>query len=160
MTATIHQMLQKARRAVLRRGVPYDDADDLVQEAYLRVEQFERKHKARSQEALLVSAAVNLSIDRARRQSRSPFAEPDCDLLSIADATPLPDEIVRAQDQLRHAAEGLDQLNEETRRMLLSHRIDGLTYDEIGQREGMNPKAVQKRVLRATLFLLKWMDEW
>lgn len=29
----LSEMLRKARTAVLRRGVPFDEADDLVQEA-------------------------------------------------------------------------------------------------------------------------------
>lgn len=160
MTTAIHQMLRKARLAVLRRGVSHADADDLVQDAFLKVEQFERRHAVRSQEALLVTAAVNLSIDRARSQKSAPFDRSGRDLTGIADATPLPDEIVQAQDQLRHAAEGLERLGEKARRLLLAHRIDGLTFEQIGRREQMTAKAVQKRVARATLFMMKWMEEW
>jgi DNA-directed RNA polymerase specialized sigma24 family protein len=69
-------MLAKARRAVLRRGVPEQDADELVQEAFLRIERYERAQRARSREALLVTAAVNLSIDRHRRDARAPFPPP------------------------------------------------------------------------------------
>jgi len=52
------EMLRKARAAVLRRGVASDEADDLVQEAFLRLEGYERANAMRSKEAFLVSAAM------------------------------------------------------------------------------------------------------
>jgi RNA polymerase sigma factor (sigma-70 family) len=153
------EMLAKARRAVLRRGVSEEDADELVHDAFLRIEQFERAHQARSREALLVTAAVNLSIDRQRRRARSPFVELD-DLQAIADRTPDPAQIVEQQARLRHAAAGLQQLPERTRRILLARRLDGLPYAEIAEREGMTVAAVEKQVARATLQLTRWMGEW
>jgi len=82
-------MLAKAKRAVVRRGIAEQDADELVQEAFLRIERYERDQTARSREALLVTAAVNLSIDRRRRDARAPFADVS-DLANIADSTPDP----------------------------------------------------------------------
>ncbi len=153
-------MLEKARRAVLRRGAPVDEVDDIVQEAFLRVEAYERKQVVKSREALLVTAAVNLSLDGARRRRQSPFVDFDADLSTIIDRTPAPDEIVRAQARLRRASEGLDRLPEKTRRILLSRRLDGRGFKEIAEAEGMTVAAVEKQVARATLELMKWMDGW
>jgi RNA polymerase sigma factor (sigma-70 family) len=155
----VAEMLAKARRAVLRRGVSEEDADELVHDAFLRIEKYERVQQARSREALLVTAAVNLSIDRRRRSQRSPFVEID-DLHAIADAMPDPAQIVEQQARLRHAAEGLAQLPERTRRILLKRRLDGLAYAEIAEAEGMSVAAVEKQVARATLQLMQWMAEW
>ncbi|EGF91669.1 RNA polymerase sigma factor, sigma-70 family protein [Asticcacaulis biprosthecium C19] len=156
----LQAMLEKARRALLRRGVLMQDTDDIVQDAFLRVEEYERKQHVRSREALLVTAAVNLSMDRARRRRDSPFVDVADELLQVADRTPPPDEIVRAQARLRRAAEGLDTLPERTRRILLSRRLDGLSFKQIAQTEGMTVAAVEKQVARATLELMKWMDGW
>jgi RNA polymerase sigma-70 factor (ECF subfamily) len=153
-------MLEKARRAVLRKGVLSQDADDLVQEAFLRIEVYERKQMIKSHEAMLVTTAVNLSLDKARRRKHSPFVEFTEDLLTAADDAPAPDEIVRAQARLRRAAEGLDRLPERTRRILLSRRLDGKSFKDIAASEGMSVAAVEKQVARATLELTKWMDEW
>lgn len=153
------EMLARARRAVLRHGVSEEDADELVQDAFLKVEQYERTHAARSREALLVTAAVNLSIDRGRRRARSPFVEIQ-DFHAIADATPDPSQIVEQQARLRHAAEGLQQLPERTRRILLKRRLEELSYAEIAASEDMSVAAVEKQVARATLQLMKWMAEW
>ncbi|MBO9711628.1 RNA polymerase sigma factor [Sphingomonas sp.] len=156
---SLAEMLEKARRAVLRRGVPEQDADELVQDAFLKIEHYQRTHEARSQEALLVTAAVNLSIDRRRRDARAPFAEID-DLHEIADAMPDPAQIVEQQARLRHAARGLDTLSEKTRRILLKRRLDGMSYAEIAASEGMSVAAVEKQVARATLQLMQWMEGW
>jgi len=158
--SSLRSILEKARRAVLRRGAPVDEVDDLVQEAFLRVEVYERERTVRSREALLVTAAVNLSRDSARRRRQSPIVDIDTDLSTIIDRTPAPDEIVRAQARLRRAAEGLDRLPERTRRILLTRRLDGKSFKEIAETEGMTVAAVEKQVARATLELMKWMDGW
>lgn len=152
-------MLAKAKRAVVRRGVAEQDADELVQEAFLRIERYERDQTARSREALLVTAAVNLSIDRRRRDARAPFADVN-DLANIADSTPNPAQIMEQQRRLEHARAGLETLPERTRRILLRRRLEGSSYAEIAADEGMSVAAVEKQVARATLQLMQWMDGW
>src|SRR3546814_10820838 len=109
--SSLAEMMAKARRAVMRRGVSAADADELVHDAFIKVEQYERAHAAESKEALLVTAAVNLSIDRARRNRRAPFAAHD-DIQAIADGAPDPGQMVEERARLAHAARGLDHLPE------------------------------------------------
>lgn len=156
---SLAEMLAKARRAVLRRGVSEEDADELVQDAFLKIEQYERVHTARSKEALLVTAAINLSIDRARRRARAPFVDLN-DIHAIADRTPDPAQIVEEQARLRHAADGLEQLPERTRRILLKRRLEDMSYADIAASENMSVAAVEKQVARATLQLMQWMADW
>lgn len=158
MTA-IADMLRKARAVVMRRGVPAEEVDDLVQEAFVRVEQYERDHAVQSKEALLVRSAINLTIDRARQLKSAPVAGGD-ELLErlVADA-PGQDQVVEARARLAHLARGIDALPEQTRRILLARRIDGTPYAEIARAEGLKVRAVEQRVARATLLLTKWMDE-
>jgi RNA polymerase sigma-70 factor (ECF subfamily) len=157
---SLSEMLGKARRTLLRRGVSEADADELVQEAFLRIGKYERSHKARSQEALLVRTAINLSSDGVRRQARSPFVAHD-DVHLIADTSqPDPAQVIEEQARLRHAAAGLAGLPERTRRILLMRRLDDLSYAEIARRERMSVAAVEKQVARATLHLMRWMNGW
>ena len=157
---TLSDMLRKARAAVLRRGVPHDEADDLVQEAFLRLEGYERADAVQSQEAFLVATAVNLSIDQARRRQRSPFDDVPGILESVAEDKAGPDEILSARARLRRLEEGMASLPERTRRILLLRRIDGASYRDIAETESMSVSAVEKQVARATLTLMKWMQEW
>jgi RNA polymerase sigma-70 factor (ECF subfamily) len=153
------EMLRKARRMVLRRGAPADEADDIVQEAFARLEAYTRAHEVRCEEAFLITAAANIVHDRKRRQARSPF-ECAADASEVADRQPLPDEVLHARERLRRAAAGLDQLAPEARRMLLAHRLDGLTFPAIAAQEGLTVAVVEKRVARAMHFLTRWMDGW
>lgn len=154
--ATLADMLKKARRAVVRQGIADQDADELVHDAYLKVEAFRREHAVRSQEALLVRAAVNLSIDRQRRAGRLPLAE-GAVLYEIPDEAPDPARIMEARARLRQVAEGLERLPERTRRILLKRRLENMSYFEIAATEDMSVAAVEKLVARATLQLMNEM---
>lgn len=156
--ATLAEMLRKARRAVVRQGISDYDADELVHEAFLKVEHYQRAHTVRSQEALLVKAAVNLSIDRQRRNAHMAFSD-GVALHEIADAGPDPAQIVEARARLRQVAEGLERLPERTRRVLLKRRLENMPYGEIAASEGMTVAAVEKLVARATLQLMDGMAQ-
>ena len=159
MTA-IADMMKKARAVVLRRGVAPDDADDIVQEAFARLAAYTQAHEVRSQEAFLVNTAVNISRDQARRHRIAPFGTADFDLEHVADGSPQPEESVRANERLRRAASGVAQLTPLAQRILLARRVDGLTFPQIAEREGMSVSAVEKQVARAVMFLIRWMDGW
>lgn len=155
----LSDMMRRVRGTLRRRGVADQDTEDLVQEAFLKVESYEQQHAVRSQEALLVSTAVNLSIDEARRQGRAPFTDAS-NVFSIADATPDPEQALRSRQRLQRASSGLERLPERTRRILLRRRLDGVSYAIIAQEEGMSVPAVEKQVARATLEMMKWMEQW
>jgi RNA polymerase sigma-70 factor (ECF subfamily) len=155
----LSDILRRVRGTLRRRGVAEQDAEDLVQAAFLKVERYEQKHAIHSQEAMLVTTAVNLSIDEARRQQRSPFAQTN-NVFAIADAGPDPEQVLQSQRRLKRAAEGIEQLPERTRRILLRRRLDGVSYAVIANEEGMSIPAVEKQVARATLEMMKWMEQW
>jgi RNA polymerase sigma factor (sigma-70 family) len=156
--ATLAEMLKKARRAVMRQGISDQDADELVHEAYLKVDRYQRLHAVQSREALLVKAAVNLSIDRQRRSRHMPLAD-SAEIHEIADAAPDPARIVEARARLRLVADGLALLPERTRRVLLKRRLENMSYAEIAVSEEMTVAAVEKLVARATLQLMNWMAQ-
>jgi RNA polymerase sigma factor (sigma-70 family) len=158
--STIAQMLGKARAVVLRNGVAPQDADDILQEAFARLEAYTRTHELRSQEAFLVTTAVNISRDQARRRKHGVMDSGSPDLEAIADHAPQPEEQARAQERLRRASTGLAQLDPKARRCLLMQRLEGMTFAQIAAREGVSVAAVEKRVARAVMFLTKWMDGW
>lgn len=153
---TLADILKKARRAVVRQGIADQDADELVHDAYLKVQAYQREHAVRSQEALLVRAAVNLSIDRQRRAGRLPLAE-GAVLYELPDEAPDPARIMEARTRLRQVAAGLERLPERTRRILLKRRLENMSYSEIAASEDMSVAAVEKLVARATLQLMNGM---
>lgn len=158
--AELRLSLRKALMAVLRHGVSFDDAQDLVQQAYLRVLKYEQDYRVKSQEAMLITTAVNLSIDDARRRKRSPFDAAPADIEQMVDFTPKPDDIVESRLRLQHASKGLERLSEKSRRILLARRLENKSVVQIAAIEGMSTHAVEKQIARATLSLLNWMEGW
>jgi RNA polymerase sigma-70 factor (ECF subfamily) len=156
----ISRLMKRARAIVVRRGAPLDDADDIVQEAFARLEAYTRTHEIRSQDAFVVHAALNISRDQARRRKTAPFATGVLDLEALADPAPRQDQVLRAQERIRRANAGLEQLDPLARRCLLAKRLEGLTSQQIAAREELSVSAVEKRVARAIVFLTKWMDGW
>lgn len=154
------RMLRKALAAALNSGARRDDAEDIVQEAFLRIHRYEQDHVIRSKEAMLVTTAVNVSIDEQRKKKTSPVVTSHKALDEIFDCAPGPSEILYAKARLHHAYKGLEQLSEKTRRILLARRLDNVGVSEIAKREGMSVSAVEKQIARATLSLMKWMEGW
>ena len=159
MTA-LKDTIKKLRLLMIRRGLRPDDADDVVQEAFARLEAYTRAHEVRSREAFLVTAATNIALDQARRRKVSPFQDAPYDLELVPDEAPRPDEIARAHERLRRAAAGLARLDPRVRRILLAQRLEGKSFREIAVAEGLSVSAVEKQVARAVVVLVKWMDGW
>lgn len=151
------QIFRKVRAVVRRQGVAAQDVDDIVQEAFARLEAYTRKQELRSSEAFLVTTALNVGRDQARRRAKMQAVPGEFDLDTIADAAPSPDEQLASRERLRRANSGLARLNSTTRRCLLAQRVDGLTFSQIAEREHLTVAAVEKRVARALMFLTQWM---
>lgn len=158
--AKVKDMLLKATAVLHRRGVSVDEGEDLVHDAFVRLSEYEKLQKVRSQEAVLVRTAINISIDHARRRARAPVATAVAGLEQFSDAKPDPFEIACARARLQRVNEGLQKMSEKSRRILLARRLDGTSVADIAFREGMSVAAVEKQIARATLFLMKWVDEW
>lgn len=157
--STVANMLKKAKRVLLRRGVAVDDVDDIVQDAFVRILQYEKTTTVRTHEAILVTTAVNLSIDRERVHRRAPFTVRSVNLDAIIDTQPTPEDVAGARARLTHLRRGLDQLEDKSRRIILARRLDGLSVAAIAESEGLSVAAVEKQIARATLRLMRWMNE-
>ena len=158
--ADVRKLFRKAFGAALRSGFSKDEAEDAVQEAFLRVHQYERGNHIQSKEAVLMTATINILRDAKRRKQRAPFEANQMDLDEIFDRAPGPADVLLARTRLLRAADGLAQLNEKSRRILLARRLDDLSVIEIARREGMTISAVEKQIARATFKLMSWMDGW
>lgn len=153
-------MLQKVKRILLRRGVAVDDVDDIVNDAFVRILQYEKANTVRTHEAILVTTAVNLSIDRERARSRASFLVRSTNLHAIIDTQPSPEDIADARARLLHLRAGVDQLADKSRRIILARRLEGQSVAAISESEGISTAAVEKQIARATLRLRRWMDDY
>ena len=155
---TLVRLTLRLRRLLRKRGRSAEDAEDLAQDAFVRVHSHAPAGVV-NEEAFLVRTAVNLNIDRERQlRRRAAHAPVAFDDLVLPDDAPSADEVVVARERLEWMKQGLAALNPRTRDILLAHRLDGTPYAEIARRHGLTPKAVEKHIVRGVEFLRQWMD--
>jgi len=147
------------RAALVRRGRTTHDADDLVQEAWVRLACYERKETILDREAFLMRTALNLSIDTYRaRVTRG--EEVLLEEVVLVDVTPGAEATVLGRERMARFGHCVGRLNEKTRDIFLAHRIDGMTYQEIAQRHQLSISTVEKHVAKALLQVTGWMEGW
>ncbi|MEQ1560106.1 MAG: RNA polymerase sigma factor [Methyloglobulus sp.] len=126
-------------------------AEDLVQEAYIRLIRQAQTEKIDNPRAYLFKVTHNLSIDYLRQgQVRSHYVDcNDIDLEHIADSRPEPEADVESQVRLQHCLDALNSLPEIYRHVFLLHRFDGMTYIEIGETLQIPARTVERYAVKA-----------
>jgi RNA polymerase sigma factor (sigma-70 family) len=152
-------VFSRVRAALMRRGRSEQDADDLVQEAWIRLACYQQDQVVAKPEAFLMRAALNLSID-AHRTRASHGEEVLLDDVVLIDATPSAEAVLLARERLARLSVCLSRLNDKTRAIFLGHRIDGMSYQEIARLHGLSISSVEKHIAKATLQLTSWMEGW
>jgi len=145
--------------ALRRRGRSEHDAEDLVHEAFLRLERYQRRQPVEKPEAFLMTTALNLSTDGYRtRAARG--EEVLLDEVVIVDTAPGIEDIALSRERLRRLSECLAKLNDKTRAIFLAHRVEGLSYQEIARLHGMSVSGVEKQIAKAALLITAGMEGW
>ena len=146
----------RLRRFLMRRGRSREDAEDIIQEALLRLHMYAKKD-VRHKEAFLRRTVHNLAIDRYRHDRSRLCCEvrlQDVDQQSLPIAPgPTPDEILDNQRQLGWLAARLDATSPVTRKVYLSHR-SGYTHAEIADHMGIAEITIKRHIARARLALM------
>ncbi|MBT9494695.1 MAG: RNA polymerase sigma factor [Paucibacter sp.] len=159
MIKDLSSAFSRVRAALMRRGRSTHDADDLVQEAWVRLACYERDQVVDKPEAFLMRTALNLSID-AHRTRVCHGEEVLLEEVVLLDVAPGTEAIVLARERMARLSQCLGRLNDKTREIFLSYRVDGLTYREIAQHHGLSISTVEKHIAKATLQLTTWMEGW
>ena len=154
----------KLRKLLRSRGRTVDDTDDLIQEAFLRLQIYCRNHQVDKAEAFLVRTALNLSADQTRQEHRLTFLHGLLETLPLVDPGPTPDVVYAGQRRLHHWKQGLLALSPRQREVFLLNRLDGCSFPQIAERLGITLSMVEKHAAKAVLFLSEWMiqedQEW
>jgi RNA polymerase sigma factor (sigma-70 family) len=151
-------LLIKLRKLLLSRGRTVDDSDDLIQEAFLRMELYCRDHQVCQPEAFLVRTALNLSVDERRSAHARRVVAERVESLPLIDPHPTPDEVLSTQQRLQRMKRGLRTLTPRAREVFLMNRLEGYSYGQIADRLGISESAVEKHIAKASQFLWEWMN--
>lgn len=150
----VKQRIRQLRRLLRRHGRSREDADDLIQEAFLRLHVYCRDEEVRQQEAFLSRTVLNLSIDLHRKEHRELYAAESVESLPLMDLRPTPDEDLAALQRLNKVGAVLDALGPRTREIFLMHRLEGYGCAQIAAQFGISVSAVEKHIARAVLSLM------
>lgn len=159
MVMNLKAAFANVKSALMRRGRSAHDADDLLQEAWVRLACYELEQPVHKPEAFLMRAALNLSID-TYRQRQSQGEEVLLENVVLVDTTPSAEAVLLGKERVARLGVGLGRLNEKTRDIFLAHRVDGLNYTEIARHHGISINAVERHVSKATLLITCWMEGW
>jgi len=159
MIKDLKSAFEKVKSALMRHGRSESDADDLVQEAWVRLASYESVKELEEPDAFLMRVALNLSIDMHRaRQIRG--EEVQLEDVVIIDASPAAEDVLSGQERLARMTHCLSRLGEKTRRIFLAYRLDGLSYKEIARRNDLSISTVEKHIARAMVQLTRGMEGW
>ena len=141
-------------RYLRRKGRSREDAEDLIQEAMLRLHVYAKDEAVANEEAFLQRAVHNLAIDQYRRERSGsrwevPIEEVDR-LRPLMAAGPTPDQILENQQRLDCLTALLDGVNPRTREIYFAHR-PGYTYAEIADDMGIAEITIRRHIARALL---------
>ena len=122
------------------------DAEDAVQELFLKLwDTRDSLDGIRSPKAYSITLLKNLCLDRIRRARRLSFP----DRLPEPEAPHLQDDEMDARMRLDKVLEAVKALPERQREILILRTVEGLSYEEIAQRTGMNYLTLRVLLSRA-----------
>jgi RNA polymerase sigma factor (sigma-70 family) len=149
-------------KVVRRRGRSQEEAEDLIQEAFLRLHEYCLTTEVQNEEGFLARTVSNLAINAYRRRRIVSYAYETVEEIEqstgLADASPGPDRIVAAQQRLDQITRVLSAVSERTCEIFLAHRA-GYSYDEIATDLAISQRTVQKHIARAVFLLIRMKGE-
>lgn len=138
--------------AVRRKGHPLSTARDVVHDLYVKLAaQPDVLRNKRSIKAFLCRSAVNLGIDRLRRENREArlFSGTEQEALSVASVGPAPDLALEIEARVAILREAIGELPERRRVVFILHRLHHLSPDEIAIKLRISRNMVDRHLRRA-----------
>ncbi|MGI8660717.1 MAG: sigma-70 family RNA polymerase sigma factor [Thermoleophilaceae bacterium] len=131
-------------------------AEDVAQEAFTSALRRLRQTDAQiAFRAWIYEIARNASIDFHRRRGRVSEVSIDAGApMAAADSARLvgpitPDACVLGRERFEHLRGALEELSETHNRVIVLRELEGLSYNEIGERMALSPSAVESTLFRA-----------
>ncbi|MEL6258715.1 MAG: RNA polymerase sigma factor, partial [Pseudomonadota bacterium] len=138
-------------RVLARRLGNEAEAEDVLQEAFLKFQAAERERDIDQPEAFLMRIALNLATDRSRqvrsrteRENRwGAVAFPQDAGLEPAAPLAEPDRALMAKQDLEALAGDLRELSPQVQRVFILHKVKGLSHIDTAERLGISRSTVE-----------------
>jgi RNA polymerase sigma factor (sigma-70 family) len=149
---------ERLLRFLRRKGRSREDAEDLIQEAMLRLHVYGRDAPVVNEEAFLRCAVHNLSVDQHRRdrpdlRRKVPIEDVDAQDPLIAPESS-PEDTIEAQQRLNHIRTVLDAVSLRTREIYFAHRA-GYSHAEIADLMDISHITIKRHIARALLAIME-----
>lgn len=133
-----------------------EEAEDVLQELFLKLKRLELTGEVRDPAAYLFRAALNLARDHRRERQRARTREADwVDSSSPGRVeAPVAEAAFAARQRLEAIRRALDELSPQCRRVFLLHKFEGLSHEEVAQRAGISRSTVEKHMHTALRHLI------
>lgn len=143
------------QKLLLRRGRTHHEAEDLIQEAFLKMQEYcERGGQVQRPEGFLVRTVLRLAINARRDEHRDLYSTEQVEELTfVLDTNPTPDEVLAADECLKRMHQALEAVSQRTRDIFFMHRLDGCSYAQIAQRTGLSVSSIEKQIASALAVL-------
>lgn len=164
--SAFEQLLDRYQKPVYHQALRLvgnpEDAADVTQEVFIKVWKHLPSFRGESGfSTWLYKLTDNTAIDLIRREKKrqgdSSLDDAESAAFFPADPSPTPHQAAEQAELKQAVAEGLRQLSEEHRRVLVLREINGLSYEEIGDILGLSPGTVKSRLARARISLAKFL---
>jgi RNA polymerase sigma-70 factor (ECF subfamily) len=139
-------------RVVLNHAI----AEELAQDAFLRAYRSREGYQPTAKfTTWLYSIAMRLALnwirDNRTRRNHQPLEGrfPDGRPRQLADSSPLPDILLDRKERLRALAAAVEELPERQRAVVVMHRYQEMTYEQIAETLDSTPQAVKSMLFRA-----------
>ena len=151
---SLKDRINRLQKFLRRRGQRREDAEDLVQEAFLRLQIYcDQGNEVRSPDAFLSRTALNLAINAHEADRSHLHVKESIEDLMLVDLSPTPDEVFAAEECLERIQRLLGGQGRRTRDVLLMHRLHGLSYSQIAEHFDISISAVEKHIANAMAIL-------
>jgi RNA polymerase sigma-70 factor (ECF subfamily) len=147
-------LFRHLERILRRRGRSREDAEDLIQETFLRVKKYlDEGGEIHEPEAFLVRTALNLSRDSLQHEHRHLYAQTPLEDMLLVDTGPGPDEVFETEERIGRLDRALNKAGPRAREVFVMHRLYGMTYLQIADHFDISVSAIEKHIAKALMVL-------
>lgn len=142
-------------RFLYRKVKNWEDAEDIAQNAFIRIQRLTQTGELDNPKAYLYQTASNLAIDKIRREKlhtayvQSEMIDTTAGIQPVETDTHCPERQLRAREQLNKVEAALAQLPHKCRQAFMLHRVRNLSYNDIAKEMNVSVSSVEKYILQA-----------
>ena len=166
--SAFEQLLDRYQKPIFHHALRLvgnpEDAADVTQEVFIKVWRNLSSFRGESEFStwlyrLTDNAAIDLIRREKKRRDDSSLNDEESTAVLPVDPAPTPHQAAEQKELQQALADGLAQLSEEHRRVLVMREIGGLSYEEIGNILNLSAGTVKSRIARARISLAKFLQK-